>query len=61
MYSKTNLLLEIIWLITGTLCILAAVRLLTLNGYTNRILLFLVMAVVSFLFAWLRHRQRKKK
>jgi hypothetical protein len=61
MYSKTHLLLEIIWLITGTLCILAAIRLVTINGYTNRILLFLAMALVSFLFAWFRHRQRKKK
>jgi hypothetical protein len=61
MYSKTHLLLELIWLITGTLCILAAIRLVAINGYTNRILLFLAMALVSFLFAWFRHRQRKKK
>jgi len=61
MYSKTQLLLEIIWLITGTLCILAALRLMAVNGYSSRILLFLAMAAVSFLFAWFRHRQRKKK
>ena len=57
---KSHLLLEIIWLITGLLCIAAAVRLYAVNGYNNRILVFILMALVAFLFARFRHNQRKK-
>jgi len=60
MPGKSNLILEIVWLITGFLCLAAGFRYL-LNGYDRRILIFVLMAVVSFLFAWYRHRQRKKR
>jgi len=60
MPGKSNLILEIVWLITGFLCLAAVFRYL-MNGYDRRILIFVLMAVVSFLFAWYRHRQRKKR
>lgn len=55
------LILEIIWIITGILCIGAGIFFIMKNGYTNRVLLFGLMALISFLFAWFRHNQRKKK
>jgi|WetSurMetagenome_2_1015567.scaffolds.fasta_scaffold01342_11 hypothetical protein len=58
--SRTNRILEIIWIITGMLCLAAGLRYFILNGYSNRLLLFLLMAVISFLYAWFRHSQRKK-
>jgi hypothetical protein len=51
--------LEIIWIATGTLCIGAGVKnALTTGG--NKIFIFALMALISFLFAWLRHKERKK-
>ncbi len=57
----SNLILEIIWIITGILCISAGIFSYIKNGYGTRIILFAAMALISFLFAWFRHNQRKKK
>lgn len=59
MNRKHLLILEIIWITTGVLCIAAGVRYAITAGGT-RIFIFIVMASISFLFAWLRHRERKK-
>lgn len=56
-----NLFLEIIWTITGILCISAGVFSYIKNGYGNRIIMFAAMALISFLFAWFRDKQRKNK
>jgi len=53
------LILEIIWWATGIISIAAGIRF-AVTGGGIKILLFIVMALVSFLFAWLRHQQRKK-
>lgn len=57
--SKGFLLaLEIIWSATGILSIAAGIKFaITAGG--PRTFIFFGLAVVSFLFAWLRHRQRK--
>lgn len=60
MRNKSILILEIIWLITGFLCLAAGTRMLVESGFSKRVLLFGLMALVSFLFALMRHRQRKK-
>ena len=58
--NKTFLLIvEIIWIITGVLSIAAGIRYLTAGG-GKLLFVFPLLAVVSFLFAWIRHRQRKK-
>ncbi|MBK7131711.1 MAG: hypothetical protein IPH69_02500 [Bacteroidales bacterium] len=59
MRNSSLLVLEIIWIITGVLSIAIAIRIAVTTG-GNRIWFFLLMAVISFLFAWLRHKQRKK-
>jgi hypothetical protein len=59
MNRKHLLILEIIWGFTGVLCIAAGVRYAITTG-GPRILIFILMAFISFLFAWLRHRERKK-
>lgn len=59
MRNSSLLILEIIWWATGTLSLAAAVRFATTEG-GSRTLLFLLMSVISFLFAWVRNRQRKK-
>jgi hypothetical protein len=62
MNNRINyLILEIIWTITGVLCIAAGIYYAVKNGYSNRVLLFALMALISFFFAWFRHSQRKKK
>jgi len=59
MRNSSLLVLEIIWIATGTLCIGAGVKnALTTGG--NKIFIFALMALISFLFAWLRHKERKK-
>jgi hypothetical protein len=60
MNKKYLLILEIIWIITGILCIGAGVRFALSNQGSFKILIFILMAAISFLFAWLRHRERKK-
>ncbi|HUX95657.1 MAG TPA: hypothetical protein VMV47_07985 [Bacteroidales bacterium] len=59
MRNSSLLILEIIWWATGFLSLTAAIRFAATEG-GSRSLLFLLMAVISFVFAWLRHKQRKK-
>jgi len=59
MNKKYLLILEIVWIVTGVLCIAAGIRYAVKTGGAAS-LLFLLMALISFLFAWIRHRQRKK-
>jgi hypothetical protein len=51
--------MEIIWITTGFLCLGAAIRAALING-SNKIPIFVLMALICFVFAWLRHKQRKK-
>jgi membrane protein implicated in regulation of membrane protease activity len=51
--------MEIIWIVTAVLCTSGAIRSAFAEGW-NKTVLFVVMALVSLTFAWLRHRQRKK-
>ncbi|MCX6333262.1 MAG: hypothetical protein NT092_03060 [Bacteroidia bacterium] len=58
--NKTFLLiLEIVWIITGVLSIFAGIRFANRAGGPG-VLIFVLLAIISFLFAWFRHRQRKK-
>jgi hypothetical protein len=59
MRNSTLLVLEIIWIATGVLCTGAVVRLALTSG-GNKVIIFALMALISFVFAWLRHKQRKK-
>ncbi len=60
MSNKYLLILEIIWWATGAVSLAAAIRFAVTEG-GNKIILFILMDLVSFLFAWLRHQQRKKR
>jgi uncharacterized membrane protein YczE len=51
--------MEIIWIATGVLCIAAGTRFALTNG-SSKIPAFALMAMICFVFAWIRHRQRKK-
>jgi hypothetical protein len=51
--------MEILWLTTGVLCLGAGIRIAVTTG-GNKVFVFALMSLVSFLFAWLRHKQRKK-
>jgi len=59
MNKKTILILEIIWIAVGIVCLAAGTRYAILTGGSH-VFIFLLMAVVSFTFAFIRHRQRKK-
>jgi hypothetical protein len=59
MRNSSLLVLEIIWIATGVLCIVAGIRL-ALNNGGSKIPIFALMAAVCFVFAWLRDKQRKK-
>jgi membrane protein implicated in regulation of membrane protease activity len=59
MRKKTLLVLEIIWIIVGVVCIAAGIKFAFMTG-GNRVFIFILMAIISFAFAWVRHRQRKK-
>jgi hypothetical protein len=59
MNNKYLLILEIIWWATGAVSLAVAIRIASTEG-GNKPILFFLMALVSFLFAWLRHKQRKK-
>jgi hypothetical protein len=59
MSNKSLLVIEIIWIVTGILCVIAGIRFALTSG-GNKIFIFAIMALVSFVFAWLRHNQRKK-
>jgi hypothetical protein len=59
MRNNSLLILEIIWWATGVISIVAGIRFAVTEGGIKT-LIFILMALVSFLFAWLRHQQRKK-
>ncbi|MCX6329935.1 MAG: hypothetical protein NTZ85_10565 [Bacteroidia bacterium] len=59
MSKRFLLIIEIVWIITGLLCLAAGIRYaITAGG--NKIFIFALLSLISFLFAWLRHRERKK-
>jgi len=59
MRNSVMLIMEIIWIITGlTAMAIGIYQLFTTGG--NNIYIFALIALVSFLFAWIRHNQRKK-
>jgi hypothetical protein len=59
MRNSSLLFLEIIWIVTGVLCIAAGIRFAITTG-GSKTLIFALMAVVCFVFAWVRDKQRKK-
>jgi uncharacterized membrane protein len=59
MNKKVLLLLEIVWIAVGVLCIAAGTRY-AVNNSGSKVYIFFLMAIVSFIFAFIRHRQRKK-
>jgi hypothetical protein len=59
MRNSSLLVLEIIWILTGVLCLGAGIRFAVTTG-GNKIFIFASMALISFVFAWLRHKQRKR-
>jgi hypothetical protein len=59
MNNKLRVAIEVVWIITGLLCIVAGVRYAISTG-GSRTYLFALMALISFAFAWFRHNQRKK-
>jgi hypothetical protein len=59
MNKKSLLILEIVWIIVGFLCIAAGISFAFKTG-GSRVFVFILMALVSFVFAWARHHQRKK-
>jgi Flp pilus assembly protein TadB len=59
MSNRHLLIHEIIWITVGILCIAAGIRYAITTGGT-KIIVFTLMALVSFIFALIRHRQRKK-
>jgi len=59
MKNKFLLVLEIVWIIIGLACTAAGIN----SSITNDLkksLIFFIMAVISFIFARIRHVQRKK-
>jgi len=59
MRNNALLIMEIIWIATGIISLAAGVRFAVTTG-GNMVYIFALMAIISFLFAWLRHKQRKK-
>lgn len=59
MNKKTLLILEIVWIAVGIACLAAGIQYAIKTG-GPRVFIFPVMALVSFAFAWVRHKQRKK-
>jgi uncharacterized membrane protein YczE len=59
MKNSSLLILEIIWIATGILCISAGIRF-AITGGSGKIPVFAIMALICFVFAWIRHKQRKK-
>jgi len=55
-----NIILEVTWIITGILSVLAIFFVIK-NGYSSRIFLFVLTAFISFLFAWFHHKRRIQK
>lgn len=58
MKKKALLAIEIIWICVGVFCIIAGIKSLSSRG-GSQFAIFFLMAAVSFVFAVLRHKQRK--
>jgi hypothetical protein len=58
MRNNSLIIIEIIWIVTGLLCIAAGIRY-SLTGGSSKIPIFALMALISFVFAIIRHRQRR--
>jgi hypothetical protein len=59
MRNSSLLIMEIIWIVTGVLSLAAGIRCIS-SGDDKKIVIFVLLALVSFIFAWIRHKQRKK-
>jgi len=59
MKSKFLLVLEIVWVIIGLACTAAGINS-AVGNELKKSLIFFVMAAISFIFARIRHLQRKK-
>jgi len=59
MRNSSIIILEIIWITTGVLCIAAGIKYAVTNGF-SKVPAFALMALVCFIFAWVRNKQRKK-
>ena len=59
MRNKGLLVLEIIWIAVGIVCLVAGIRS-AIEESGNQYIIFFSMVPVAFVFAMLRHRQRKK-
>jgi hypothetical protein len=59
MTKKSLLILEIIWIVIGIASAVAGIHMAITTG-GSRIYIFLLMTLVAFAMAWLRHYQRKK-
>jgi len=59
MRNRLPIVLEIIWIATGVLCIVAGIRFAITTG-AGKVPVFALMALTCFVFAWLRDKQRKK-
>jgi uncharacterized membrane protein YczE len=59
MRNNSILILEIIWILTGILCIAAGIRFAITSG-VSKVPVFALMALICFVFAWFRDKQRKK-
>ena len=51
--------MEIIWIVAGLVSMYAAIHT-AVSGGGGKIIIFAGMTLISFLFALLRHKQRKK-
>jgi hypothetical protein len=59
MRKSSLIVLEIVWIATGILSLGAGIRFAITTG-GSKVFIFAIMALVSFVFAWIRHKQRKK-
>lgn len=59
MRNRLSFILVIVWIFTGFLCLGIGVREFILRT-ENNYLIFFIMAIVAFGFAWFRYKQRRK-
>ena len=59
MKTKFSLVIEIVWIIIGLASFYLSIKEF-INNNNRQAGIFLIMAVVSFLLAWFRDKQRKK-
>ncbi|MDZ7737551.1 MAG: hypothetical protein U5K32_00465 [Bacteroidales bacterium] len=59
MNKKVLTTLEILWIVIGIFCIVAAIHN-KISGEGNRFLILTGMGILAFIMAYVRDRQRKK-